>query len=360
MDDDQIGMPIVLASSMPGKPVGLLFSSHYDVVGVNTEKWETDPFQAVLRDGRIYGRGATDAKGLLSAMVSAYEALSQMDMKPKRNLEFIFTGDEEFGGRRGVRSRIMAGRLTSEGCIVGEPVHIDCEFKVCVMTKGRAEVCVVVHREKGMSSHPGLARKETPLDKLVSILHCLRNSEKRLIEVFEPLEMQEAEWNSLTRHVPQVHILDISQYSEAASGNITGSCAEGRVEIRYHPPLRLDDIEKWLNEILAEHIESTVTYTLTSWNEPGSIKANSGLHRAVIDLAAAAGFRFKPAAFPAGSDMSALINIHKLPTCIASCANLQANHIHDDNEFITEHELIQSIILYAALMLGYDGVPMEK
>jgi acetylornithine deacetylase/succinyl-diaminopimelate desuccinylase-like protein len=223
------------------------------------------------------------------------------------------------------------------------------------MTKGRAEVCIITQRRSGESCHPGLVQSDSPLDKLVAALHRLRSSEGRLHAAFEPLELQEPEWKPLERHLPQVRILDITQYSVAASGNVTENKTEGRVEVRYHPPLRIPTIEKWLHESLGELDDPSITYTLTSWNEPGVMEAHSGLHRTVCSLAESAGLTFEPAAFLAGSDMSALINIHELPTCIASCADFVNNRIHDDNEFITERELLQTVTLYAALMLGYEG-----
>jgi acetylornithine deacetylase/succinyl-diaminopimelate desuccinylase-like protein len=64
------------------------------------------------------------------------------------------------------------------------------------------------------------------------------------------------------------------------------------------------------------------------------------------------GIELSVAAFPAGSDMSPLVRLHGIPTCIASAADLTANGIHGDDERISVKELTESVKLYASLMLG--------
>src|SRR6185295_15273525 len=116
---DEAGVPYVRARTDGDGPVDLLFSSHYDVVGADPGTWRTDPFAALENDGWIFGRGTSDAKGPLSAMVSAWEAIQRTGLRPARAVEFLFTGDEEVGGRRGVRSAELRGTLDARACVVG-------------------------------------------------------------------------------------------------------------------------------------------------------------------------------------------------------------------------------------------------
>ena len=79
----------------PGSPTVLLYS-HYDVQPAGDEaKWDTSPFHAEERDGRLYGRGAADDK---SGVVSHIAVLRAFEGNPPVNLRFLIEGEEEHGG----------------------------------------------------------------------------------------------------------------------------------------------------------------------------------------------------------------------------------------------------------------------
>ena len=355
---DEAGIPYVRARAGGGEAVALLFSSHYDVVGAGAG-WETDPFAAVEREGWIYGRGCSDAKGPVAAMVSACEVLSRLGWQPRRGLELVFTGDEEVGGRRGIRSASLAGELAAEACVVGEPSALDGRIVAAVMTRGRVEVCITASRQPE-SAHSAFGVADSPLEALISVLEHLRRSRQGLTEVFTALLAAEDRWSGIERAAPQLRILGLRQPAVVGSGNVLGSRAEARVEIRYHPPLTSAGIAVWLAAVLGEVETPGVTYSQTCWNEPAVLPEESGLAGRVIRLARAAGIEVTAAAFPAGSDMSPLINLHRIPTCIVSAADLVANRIHGDDERISEAELLATVKLYAILMLGFCGDALNE
>ena len=81
---------------------GLIFMSHTDVVPVEDEnKWTYPPFSAEIHNGRIYGRGASDCKGLLTAQMMAMRVLKKNNVSLKDSLVLISGADEEHGGRYG-------------------------------------------------------------------------------------------------------------------------------------------------------------------------------------------------------------------------------------------------------------------
>jgi acetylornithine deacetylase/succinyl-diaminopimelate desuccinylase-like protein len=78
----------------PDKPTVLVYG-HYDVVPASIEDgWDTEPFEPVERDGKIYARGATDDKGQLFIHVKAFESYLQAGGAPV-NLKFLLEGEEE-------------------------------------------------------------------------------------------------------------------------------------------------------------------------------------------------------------------------------------------------------------------------
>jgi acetylornithine deacetylase/succinyl-diaminopimelate desuccinylase-like protein len=95
------GLPVVWAESprIEGAPTILIYG-HYDVQPVEPlDEWISPPFEATIRDGRLYARGAVDDKGQVYCLLKAYEAVCGADGKPPLNVHFIFEGEEECGGQ---------------------------------------------------------------------------------------------------------------------------------------------------------------------------------------------------------------------------------------------------------------------
>jgi len=93
------GHPIVLAKNAhdPSKKTVLIYG-HYDVQPVDPiELWDTDPFEPVIKDGRIWGRGSTDNKGQMLAHVLGVEATLKEKGELPVNLILLFEGEEEIG-----------------------------------------------------------------------------------------------------------------------------------------------------------------------------------------------------------------------------------------------------------------------
>jgi len=83
-----------------GKEKTLVIYAHLDVVPAEGG-WDTDPFQAVQKGGRVYGRGVSDCKGSIAALIAALRTLLKFG-QPKYNLSVLLTTDEEVGGYSGL------------------------------------------------------------------------------------------------------------------------------------------------------------------------------------------------------------------------------------------------------------------
>ncbi|MCX8207882.1 MAG: ArgE/DapE family deacylase [Methanothrix sp.] len=83
-----------------GRPEWLVIYTHLDVVPPG-DGWSTDPFSLTIRDGRAYGRGVSDSKGAVAALIAALRGIL-VNRKPKYNLRLLLTTDEEVGGYSGL------------------------------------------------------------------------------------------------------------------------------------------------------------------------------------------------------------------------------------------------------------------
>ncbi len=101
------------------------FAGHTDVVPTGPiEQWDSAPFEPTIRDGRLFGRGASDMKGSLAAMITAVEAFVGDHPNHRGSIAFLITSDEEgpsVDGTRRVVERLEERGEKIDYALVGEP-----------------------------------------------------------------------------------------------------------------------------------------------------------------------------------------------------------------------------------------------
>ena len=112
-----------------GQQPTLVFAGHTDVVPTGpVNAWASDPFTPTHRGGRLYGRGASDMKASLAAMVVACEEFLAAQPQPAIDIAFLLTSDEEgpaVDGTVEVCRRLQARGERLDWCIVGEPTSVE-------------------------------------------------------------------------------------------------------------------------------------------------------------------------------------------------------------------------------------------
>ena len=114
----------LFATIGPGEAGGIALSGHTDVVPVASQNWDTDPFQMIERDGKLYGRGTCDMKGYLACCLALVPSLKARALKVPFHIAFSY--DEEVGCT-GVRPMIgeFGKKLpTPRMVFVGEPSNM--------------------------------------------------------------------------------------------------------------------------------------------------------------------------------------------------------------------------------------------
>ena len=85
----------LFATLGPRGEQGILLSGHTDVVPVEGQAWDTDPFEMVEKEGRLYGRGACDMKGFIACVLAFVPQVMERGLKMPLHLAFSY--DEEVG-----------------------------------------------------------------------------------------------------------------------------------------------------------------------------------------------------------------------------------------------------------------------
>ncbi len=195
---------------------GLMFMSHTDVVPVEDEdKWRFPPFSATVADGRVYGRGSSDCKGLLTCQLMAMRVLKRNGVELRDGLILASGADEEHGGRYGFGwlaqhhpDKLNAPLAVNEGG--GTPIEAagGLTYILGVGEKGRLQVEIDV---KGTSAHASVPWQGT-------------NALYRLAQVVQRIEGYEPERDTSTSLFD--HLSNFAIEAKPSAANIDDIIAE--------------------------------------------------------------------------------------------------------------------------------------
>jgi acetylornithine deacetylase/succinyl-diaminopimelate desuccinylase family protein len=135
----------VIATMKNGSGPVLAFNTHMDVVPAGGG-WSGDPFELRESDGKLFGRGACDAKGALAAMIEALRLIGASRAAWSGTVQGVFVGDEEVASEGA--KRYAAGRPKIDYAVIGEPTS----NATVIAHKGSLRPWVRIH---GISAHSG-------------------------------------------------------------------------------------------------------------------------------------------------------------------------------------------------------------
>lgn len=138
------------ASIGPATDGGIILSGHTDVVPVDGQDWDSDPFTLKRENDKLFGRGTCDMKGFVAAVLARVPELAAANLN--RPIHLAFSYDEEVGciGVRGLIAKVTEAGQRPAACIVGEPTGME----VVVAHKTKRSLRVTVN---GKAAHSSLA-----------------------------------------------------------------------------------------------------------------------------------------------------------------------------------------------------------
>lgn len=157
----------------------LLLTGHMDVVPAEPEKWKHPPFEAVIDDGWLYGRGAVDMKNHLAASAMILKVLARQGVKLERDVIFAAVADEEAGCRHGaeflvnehpdeVRAEYALGEVGGFTLPVGDKRL----YPIQIAHRGVAWISMTAH---GTPGHGSMPRPDSAVQKLARAIMRIGN-----------------------------------------------------------------------------------------------------------------------------------------------------------------------------------------
>ncbi len=228
----------------------LVFAGHTDVVPTGPiDQWVSDPFTPTHRDGKLYGRGASDMKTSIAAMVVATEEFLTRCPNPAFSIAFLLTSDEEgpaVDGTTVVCEALKARGQRLDWCIVGEPTSV--ERTGDMIKNGRRGTLSGKLRVKGIQGHiayPQLARN--PVHDLAPVL----------------AEWVATTWDQGNDYFPPTSWQVSNIHAGTGAGNvIPGECVVD-FNFRFCTESSVDSLKSRITEVLDRHgVEYELTWVL--------------------------------------------------------------------------------------------------
>ena len=228
----------VFATVGPDEDGGVILSGHTDVVPVEGQDWSVDPFHLTIHDGRALGRGTTDMKGFIAAVLALAPDIAARPLS--RPVHLAFTADEEVGCQG---ARLMLSKLASTGphptvALIGEPTDLG----VIGAHKGCYEYTTVIH---GVERHASMSAAGAgaihAAVRYMALLDSLTDELERRAPVDSPFD-------------PPASTINVGRFEGGVARNITAGSASFEWELR---PVQAADLA-FVLESVTGYVEGTL------------------------------------------------------------------------------------------------------
>lgn len=250
---------------------GLVLSGHLDTVPYDEQRWDTDPFELVERDGRWYGLGSADMKCFFPVVLAALDGFDTARLN--KPVTVIATADEE-SSMAGARTLMQSGERLGDYAIIGEPTNLVPIRKHKGIMIGRIDVT----GRSGHSSDPSLGANA--LDAMHDIISGLKAWRSAAAERFRDTDFR----------LP-VPTLNLGRISGGDSPNRICASCELFFDVRTMPGMNagatVAELETVVQDAIAgAGLDAELVMTMTPL-EPMQTAADSAIVRAAETLAGA-------------------------------------------------------------------------
>ncbi|WP_226483021.1 M20 family metallopeptidase [Natrinema amylolyticum] len=346
-------------ATMPGaSEFTLLYNGHLDTVPFREAEWTYDPLGEVDGD-RLYGRGTTDMKGAIGAMLQVARAYAETDTEPPVTLQFALVSDEEVGGEVGLAARLGSGRLSADACVVGEATGRRDSNSIAVGDRGYVWPSIRYEGRAAHGSRPMFG--ENAIDRLYETVRTcrrrLRQFEVPTDGIDESILAESVEYYSIhldeetARALFRSPTVNLGTFNGGDAVNTVPASAEATLDVRILPSVGSEAIISRIRDCLDERAAATlvdVTCKAGSYTAPDSaiVRATS---RVVDDVVPTPLYR----RFATGSGDAQVFRENGIPSVEFATGTGTA---HAVDEYTTVDKLRRNALVYARLPFEIDRI----
>ena len=333
----------------------LLFNGHVDTVPYTAEEWTYDPLGEIVGD-RLYGRGATDMKGAVAAMLMTARAYAETDTTPPLTLRFAFVSEEETGGTAGLKSLVTDQSLHADACVIGEPTCEGGRHSVTVADRGSIWLTLDASGEAAHGSRPLFG--VNAIDRLIATIEAIRaeigTRELSLDPAITPIIEESVGFYA--DHAGEDAVRRLFTHPSINLGQITGGeaintvpdSATAKLDIRLSATVDTEAVLSDLRTLVADH--AGVAIADVSWSHGSYVDPDDPIVRAVVQSASAVtGERIYRRSATGGGDAKALRRAG-IPTVEFAVGT---DTVHGVDEYLPRVALAQTAQTYARLPAAF-------
>lgn len=305
----------------------LLLTPHTDVVPIG-KGWKFDPLGKDIKDGKIYGRGASDDKGNLACAMEAMRSLVEDGYKPRKDIILAATADEETGSHLGIKPLLQKGVLRPKLALVLDSV----DFDTVIAQKGlfHSRIRVFGKKAHGATNWRGV----NAIEQAAQIIRRLKKHEFKFKK------------HDLLNH-PTVNIGTIKGGDKV---NMVADFCEFSIDIRFMPGMDPKKVVGMVNKI-ASGVTKNYELITDDLQMPYEIKASDKYVKAFVSSAKKIGAepRLK------GSDGATVISFFQHYNIAAFATGFgKSGTLHCDDEYAEIKTLVNGTKVLEEFIKDYD------
>lgn len=371
----------------------ILLNSHYDVVPAIKDDWTVEPFEGLVRDGKIYGRGAQDMKCVCIQYIEAIRKLSSATaplsrFQPRRSIYLTFVPDEEAGG--GGMAAFLSSKLYQNlpGIALALDEGLASEDDVFSVFYGERLPWWVDITAKGNTGHGSRFIDHTAVEQIIEVANralAFREGQKAVLHgtsfsakhencahAVAAKKMRQAKELNGSDGSAQMTIGDVTSLNitvlEAGirSGdhfvtNVVPPVAKCSLDIRISPHVPPIEIKNMLDQWCQECSSSKEDGHIVTWDYIGernnaqdhAVTSTDGAVNPWYDIFGSSlkdmGYAFTPQIFPAATDSRFLRALGIRALGFSPMRNTKIM-LHENDEYLEEEIFLEGITVYVGLI----------
>ncbi|CAM3132219.1 M20 family metallopeptidase [Sporolactobacillus spathodeae] len=317
----------------------LIFSGHLDTVPIGNQKWDDNPWGAAEKEGKLFGRGTSDMKSGVAAMLIAMEQIAASGLKLAGDLSFLGTAGEEVDGQGASLAIQEQAVQSATAMVIGEPTN----NQLCIAHKGVLWLEVIIN---GKTAHAGWP------DKGISAISAMN-------EFINAFKIDHPVSDPLLGHAT----LNLGVIKGGIAPNMVADSCQLTVDFRTVPGIEAQNVYAQAKQILTALSEKLqITYEVNVLNNMHYVSTSPSdpfiqLSANILSQTMNQSSHFGGANYY--SDGSKFIEVKpNLPILIFGPGN--PDQAHQPNEWVAIDKFYDAIVFYMALALEYLGVSQEN